>query len=971
QLTANPLSLNGSTIRDAAGNDAVLTFAQPGAIGSLASNQNIGIDGSHPTGSTRAFITTDLSYVGSDVGSFASPAFADVDNDGDLDLFIGERYGNTVFYRNTAAAGATAPAYASPITNPFGITDVGYGASPTLADVDEDGDLDLFIGNNYGNTVFYRNTAAAGATAPAYASPITNPFGITDVGDDASPTLADVDNDGDLDLIIGPHVGYGGDTVFFRNTAAAGATAPAYVSTINNPFGITDVGYNASPTLADVDNDGDLDLFIGEWPGNTVFYRNTAAAGATAPAYASPITNPFGINNVGGGASPTFADVDTDGDLDLFIGNYSGNTVFYRTTAAAGATAPAYASPITNPFGIGDVTYDASPTLADVDNDGDLDLFIGRSRVDGTGQIVFYRNTAAAGAAAPAYAAPITNPFGIGDVGSHASPTIADVDTYGYLDLFIGVNDGNTVFYRNTAAAGATAPAYASPITNPFGITEVGLGASPTFADVDNDGDLDLFIGEGDGNTVFYRNTAAAGATAPAYAAPIKNPFGITDYGKTTLADVDNDGDFDLFVGKSSGNTLFLLNSHIIPITSSNSSNGSYGIGSLITLTIEFSEAVFVNTSLGTPTLALETGSTDRAAVYDGGSGGTTLSFRYIVQAGDYSIDLDQLSADALSLNGGTIRDAAGNDAVLTFAQPGAYGSLSANANIIIDTTAPSGIGIFNPFGITDVGDYASPAFADVDTDGDLDLFIGEEYGRIVFYRNTAAAGATAPAYDSPINNPFGITDVGSNASPAFADVDNDGDFDLFIGEEYGNTVFFLNTAAAGVTAPAYASPITNPFGITDVGGYASPDLADVDIDGDLDLFIGNYSGNTVFFRNTAAAGATAPAYGSPITNPFGITDFGYGDSPTLADVDGDGDLDLFIGELYGNTLFLHNSPIIQITSSNSNGSYGIGSVITLTLQFSEPVFVNTSLGTPTLALETGTTDRAAVYDGGSGSTTL
>ncbi|MFN5119050.1 MAG: FG-GAP repeat domain-containing protein, partial [Cyanobacteriota bacterium] len=1035
QLTANPLSLNGSTIRDAAGNDAVLTFAQPGAIGSLASNQNIGIDGSHPTGSTRAFITTDLSYVGSDVGSFASPAFADVDNDGDLDLFIGERYGNTVFYRNTAAAGATAPACASPITNPFGIIDVGYDARPTFADVDNDGDLDLFIGNWYGNTVFYRNTAAAGATAPAYASPITNPFGITDVGYGASPTLADVDGDGDLDLFIGNNYG---NTVFYRNTAAAGATAPAYASPITNPFGITDVGYHASPTFADIDGDRDLDLFIGTTYGTTDFYRNTAAAGATAPAYDLPITNPFGISLVNNNSSPTFVDVDLDGDLDLFAGDWLGETFFFRNIATSAFTDPSFGEPIVCPFGITDVGYSAKPAFADADTDGDLDLFIG----DGYGNTVFYRNTAAAVATAPAYASPITNPFGITDVGYAASPTFGDVDGDRDFDLFIGTSYGNTVFFRNTTVtsppiikitsinpngiygigavitlnaqfskavfvntalgsptlaletgmkdhvatyvngsgtntlvfqyivqAGDHAPildqlsanalslngsiildaagnipsltlAEAGTIgslsanknlaidgTNPTGSTpgfirtglsyvgsDVGPNASPAFADVDTDGDLDLFIGNWYGNTVFYRNTAAAGATAPAYAAPIKNPFGITDYGKTTLADVDNDGDFDLFVGKSSGNTLFLLNSHIIPITSSNSSNGSYGIGSLITLTIEFSEAVFVNTSLGTPTLALETGSTDRAAVYDGGSGGTTLSFRYIVQAGDYSIDLDQLSADALSLNGGTIRDAAGNDAVLTFAQPGAYGSLSANANIIIDTTAPSGIGIFNPFGITDVGDYASPAFADVDTDGDLDLFIGEEYGRIVFYRNTAAAGATAPAYDSPINNPFGITDVGSNASPAFADVDNDGDFDLFIGEEYGNTVFFLNTAAAGVTAPAYASPITNPFG---------------------------------------------------------ITDFGYGDSPTLADVDGDGDLDLFIGELYGNTLFLHNSPIIQITSSNSNGSYGIGSVITLTLQFSEPVFVNTSLGTPTLALETGTTDRAAVYDGGSGSTTL
>ncbi|MFN5221555.1 MAG: FG-GAP repeat domain-containing protein, partial [Cyanobacteriota bacterium] len=700
--------------------------------------------------------------------------------------------------------------------------------------------------------------------------------------------------------------------------------------------------------------------------------------------YAPPITNPFGITDAGYSASPTFADVDTDGDLDLFIGNWYGNTVFYRNTAAAGATAPAYASPITNPFGITDVGYHASPTFADIDGDRDLDLFIGTTY----GTTDFYRNTAAAGATAPAYDLPITNPFGISLVNNNSSPTFVDVDLDGDLDLFAGDWLGETFFFRNIATSAFTDPSFGEPIVCPFGITDVGYSAKPAFADADTDGDLDLFIGDGYGNTVFYRNTAAAVATAPAYASPITNPFGITDVGyaaSPTFGDVDGDRDFDLFIGTSYGNTVFFRNTTvtsppIIKITSINP-NGIYGIGAVITLNAQFSKAVFVNTALGSPTLALETGMKDHVATYVNGSGTNTLVFQYIVQAGDHAPILDQLSANALSLNGSIILDAAGNIPSLTLAEAGTIGSLSANKNLAIDGTNPTGstpgfIRTGLSYVGSDVGPNASPAFADVDTDGDLDLFIGNWYGNTVFYRNTAAAGATAPAYASPITNPFGINNVAYYSSPDLADVDTDGDLDLFIGEWPGNTVFYRNTAAAGATAPAYASPITNPFGITDVGWWSSPDLADVDTDGDLDLFIGVNDGNTVFYRNTAAAGATAPAYASPITNPFGITYVGSMPNPAFADVDTDGDLDLLIGDGedrddYDNTVFFLNSPIIPITSSNSNGSYGIGSVITLTLQFSEPVFVNTSLGTPTLALETGTTDRAAVYDGGSGSTTL
>ena len=81
----------------------------------------------------------------------------------------------------------TDPNFSAPINNPFNLTDVGYLAKPTFADIDGDGDLDAFVGNSNGNTLFYRNTGTA--SAPSFAPPVTNPFGLMNVGLYAAPTL--------------------------------------------------------------------------------------------------------------------------------------------------------------------------------------------------------------------------------------------------------------------------------------------------------------------------------------------------------------------------------------------------------------------------------------------------------------------------------------------------------------------------------------------------------------------------------------------------------------------------------------------------------------------------------------------------------------------------------------------------------------------------------------------------------------
>ncbi len=122
--------------------------------------------------------------------------------------------------------------------------------------------------------------------------------------------------------------------------------------------------------------------------------------------------------------------------------------------------------------------------------------------------------------------------------------------------------------------------------------------------------------------------------------------------------------------------------------------DGTYKVGDVITISITFDQVVTVDTNGGIPSLLLETGSIDRAATYVSGSGSTTLTFSYTVQAGDISADLDYASTSALSLNGGTIQDGTSQSANLTLPTPGAAGSLGAIKALVVDGVRPTATSI-------------------------------------------------------------------------------------------------------------------------------------------------------------------------------------------------------------------------------------------------------------------------------------
>ncbi|UKJ77297.1 Ig-like domain-containing protein [Azospirillum brasilense] len=267
----------------------------------------------------------------------------------------------------------------------------------------------------------------------------TNSFGLSDTGSEAAPVLADLDGDNDLDLLVG---NADGNTLFFRNTGTT--LSPTFTLDSTNPFGITNVSAGgALPGLVDIDGDGDLDLFIGNHAGSTLFFRNNGTS-AQAPTFSLEGTNPFGIQNAGSYGAPSFADLDGDDDLDLLIGSADGNIFFYRNSGST--LLPTFTLAGTNPFSLPrDLDGYASPALADINGDGLVDL-ITKSTV--------YVNVGTA--AAPTFSLFATNPYGNPGPGAYPRPALGDLDGDGDRDLVIGVDGGSLEYFRNVAPVTVT-----------------------------------------------------------------------------------------------------------------------------------------------------------------------------------------------------------------------------------------------------------------------------------------------------------------------------------------------------------------------------------------------------------------------------------------------------------------------------------------------------------------------------------
>ena len=274
-----------------------------------------------------------------------------------------------------------------------------------------------------------------------------------------------------------------------------------------------------------------------------------------AQSFQLPLQNPFGfIPPQTDFISPAFADLDGDDDLDMLVGTYEGNVVFYENTGSVNQ--PVFAAGQTNVFGLTQNGELAFLATGDIDDDGDIDVFTG-----GYYGIIWYQENTGT-PVSPAFSPAVANPFGLTASAQFAIPALTDIDGDGALDLFVAEYYGNMKFYEN--AGTAENPSFVAPVQNPFGLQQAYMLGIPAFADIDHDGDMDLFEGEYYGKIKYFQNTGTP--SLPAFAAPLENPFGLVSadtYAFLAFADIDHDGDADLFAGEIYGNLKFYENTEI------------------------------------------------------------------------------------------------------------------------------------------------------------------------------------------------------------------------------------------------------------------------------------------------------------------------------------------------------------------------------------------------------------------------
>ncbi|MBI2664461.1 VCBS repeat-containing protein [Candidatus Woesearchaeota archaeon] len=704
-----------------------------------------------------------------------------------------------------AASKAGEPSWSH--TNGDVIGDRGSYSNPAVADLDADGDYDLFIGLPDGRLEYWRNDG--NDTSPAWALVNSNFLG--DFGDYSSPVFADMDSDGDFDAFVGYIGGY---SDYFENTGDK--TNPVFT----RRYRTLGVGNYMTPAAFDYNNDGDIDLYYGR--DNAVITKLKNDVSETGLDFRH-----YQIADVGRHSTVYLADIDNDGDYDAFVGAEDGNVIFYENKGGANADIFGAANP--DFWDLGTVLFDvgsfSDPTLADIDNDGDLDLLIGRS----DGQSDYYRND---GTALNAFWTFVPG-FFTSDMGDNSAPALADLDGDGDLDLAVGNAAGFISYFENQG--NAQSPSWVLSGSNLVG--DVGSNAQPEFVDYDLDGDFDLAVGRSDGVILLFNNTGSAASFNFVAAANVLDDY--YDYSTAGFADLDGDGDLDLATGSGdNGGWIAILENRNGPGT------------------LQFSNR--------------------RTFWFDN----VPRSFRASFADFDGDGDLDMVQGQ--------------EDGFIN------YYRNDGNA------AKPEWTFVRNWFG--DFGSHTSPMFADLDGDGPVDVLIGRSDDNVVrFYKNDVKS----TGYDFQLNTSDLVGGVSSFAAPKFADMDADGDLDLLLGAFDGRVRYYRNDGNA--TNPLFAQQ-SDP--IADQGQSTDLSVGDLDADGDLDIVLGTDNDQFVkYFRNDGNSTHFSFVSASPnlLGNNCRPGDGSVRCSPELVDLDNDGDLDLLVSVNSGLTRYWRNDGTPQI----------------------------------------------------------
>jgi len=538
------------------------------------------------------------------------------------------------------------------------------------------------------------------------------------------------------------------------------------------------------------------------------------------------------------GSDPEFCDIDADSDVDLFISDGIGY-IWYLENLGEPAS---YSYTLVTQEYIDESLY-TSPYIApgielcDLDNDSDKDMFINTFN----GIIHYWQNQG--NQYLPNFVLVTDTLDGI--LSSPGRFDFCDIDCDGDYDLFICATVfGYIRFYRND---GTPEQWDFNLIDDHFlGISTMG-DSYPEFIDIDNDNDFDLFVGEFNGRVHFYCNDGDSINYNFTYVTDYYSGIDVGTVSAPEFVDIDGDNDYDLFVGCSF-------------------TGGSISIGD-----------VYFYRNVGSPDSAQFELVTSNFIGIDEGYG-----------AHNRLTDIDANGTEDLFIvNSGDYLSYYDND-----------GSPDAPAfTFITQTFQDLYVRGFNPF------------FVDIDADNDQDLFAGSSRipsppppGLYFFINRGTPQSADFQLYsDDLVPGDFYVA-----IAPALADVDNDSDYDLLISDDLdGDYFFYENIGSPEVFDFEYQT--TNWQGISTEENGASC-FYDIDNDNDLDLFMTPGIGNNQvwFYRNTGTSQSPLMVLETQQFLHFEQSFFLYGIH--ISDIDNDGDGDFFLGTGLGGILFFRNT---------------------------------------------------------------
>jgi surface-anchored protein len=477
--------------------------------------------------------------------------------------------------------------------------------------------------------------------------------GIVSATEPEDVLLADIDNDGDLDILFAKRITSisilpnNGDGTFGTEVALSALT----VSAIH---------------VADIDNDSLPDIVSSVYVDTT--YAETAIAiwrnlgggsfGGKELVESTRSTAFVGLTGVG--------DVDGDGLKDLVLSsdgqswsrNFGGGTFGAATSISSGG-----------------VNY--SSTLSDVDQDGDLDI-VEAAYVDDEFKLRLFRNS---GSLSPSFNAEVLETFGGESIGNLA---IADTNADGFIDIHLIRGDSNR---QVLALHGTTTGAFLPP-------TVLGSGPNLTdlkIGDIDGDGRADLALTAREQNMVHFAQNLGGGVFTElqqfSHDGSSLNPYPET----VAIGDIDNDGRNDLVYSERFGNRIAWSRNrqeeNITTLTPPGSR--TYLNGYAMTFDVFLGFNAKLNTTNGSPTLPVTIGSQVISVPYIGQPNANVLRFRYQVQ--DTDVDLDGIDvATAIAMNGAILTDIHDRPIDPTFLQYAAVNT----SDVLVNGGAPYVTGI-------------------------------------------------------------------------------------------------------------------------------------------------------------------------------------------------------------------------------------------------------------------------------------